>query len=333
MSDFRTTVKIPDSTLEIDHKTPVGMIGSCFTDNIGKRMGRYKFSIDINPFGVVYNPASVGKSLGFLADRAQFNKVDLHYFNNQWFSFYHHTDFSDAAAEKALEKINNRLSRSSEFLRKARALFITIGTAWVFEHKKEGIIVSNNHKLPSNQFHRYRLSTDQVIKHLSLALQKLRKVNPSLRVVFTISPIRHWKDGAVENQLSKSTLVVAVHEIIRQYPYAEYFPAYEIMMDDLRDYRFYDDDMIHLSPTAIQYIWEKFRSVYISQQSERLMRKLEKVVKAFEHRPIKQGSANLKEFAEKTLARIQQLEQQHPFLDFNREKTYFQRILQTKSGV
>lgn len=327
MNEFRTTFKIPESSLHIDHQTPVAMIGSCFTDNIGNLLERYKFRMDINPFGVIYNPASVANSLNFLANRAQFGKVDLHYFSGKWFSFYHSTAFSGNDAGTALQKINDRLAYSSEFIRNAQALFITLGTAWIYKHKKEQIIVSNNHKLPSNQFKRYRLNVDDTVMHLAQAIQRVREVNPSVRIIFTISPVRHWKDGPVENQLSKSTLIVAVHELITRYSATEYFPAYEIMMDDLRGYRFYDDDMIHLGNQAIGYIWEKFRKVYINPQAEVLMNKLKKLVKAMEHRPVNSRSEEFRAFADKNLKRIEQLEQQYPFLDFSKEKAYFSKFV------
>ena len=327
MNEFRTTVKIPESNLSIDHRTPLAMIGSCFTDNVGKRMQRYKFPIDINPFGVIYNPASVSKSLGFIAAGTQFGKVDLQYANGQWFSFHHHTSFSHSDANKALQQINSRLARATEFMRKANALFITLGTSWVYEHKKAGIIVSNNHKLPSNQFHRYRLDVEQIVNYLAGAITKLRTQNPGLQVIFTISPIRYWKDGPAENQLSKATLIVAVHQLIEKLKNTDYFPAYEIMMDDLRDYRFYNDDMIHLSNTAVQYIWDKFRKVYISSQAEHLMRKLEKIVKATEHKPFNHNSDRFKEFARNSLSRIEQLQKQFPFLDFSEEIHYFQSYI------
>lgn len=319
MTSFRTEIQVQASPHLLNYHTPMLFIGSCFTDNIGGQLQQLKFPVEINPFGVIYNPVSVANSLTFLLQKAQFSKIDLQYANDQWFSFYHHSRFSHADANVSLQRINQALQKGSEQIYRAHTVFITLGTAWVYEHKKSGIVVSNNHKLPANQFKRYRLSPDDVVKQLGNILEKVKAANPKVQVVFTVSPIRHWKDGAVENQLSKAALLVAVHELVKQFPQVSYFPAYEIMMDDLRDYRFYAADMLHLSEPAIAYIWDKFRLVYLQPAAQRVMKRVAKINKALHHRAFEPEHPRHQAFLHDLRERILQLMKEFPELPFQKE--------------
>ena len=325
MTEFRTPVNIKPSSFKIGYQTPLLFVGSCFTESIGKKMQWYKFPVDINPFGVVYNPVSVANTLYFISNRTHFSKVDLHYNNEQWFSFYHHSSFSDTDANRCLENINSRIDSAFDFLKKSKAVFISLGTAWVYEHKKEKIIVSNNHKLPANKFNRHLLSVNEIVNRLSRVIQYIRDINPEQQIIFTVSPVRHWKDGPVNNQLSKSSLIVAVHEIINKYEGTGYFPSYEIMMDDLRNYRFYDTDMIHLSETAVDYIWQKFKTTYIDASLEKVMRKIEKINKAKEHTPFRTDTKEYLDFLTTTLNKIMDLQKKYPYIDLEEEITIFER--------
>lgn len=320
MSEFRTPVGIQPHDSKLDYHSPALFMGSCFTENIGYHLQNLKFPVVVNPFGVVYNPLSVAQSLRFLLRGKPFSNADLEYHNGLWFSFYHHSRFSHPDAGQALAAMNHGLAQGAAQLRKVHFLFITLGTAWVYRHKKHGMVVSNNHKLPANQFTRQRLGVAEIVQGLQPVLEDINELNPTAEVFFTLSPVRHWKDGAEENFLSKSTLRLAIDELTRLIPQSGYFPAYEIMMDDLRDYRFYADDMLHPSAMAESYIREKFAAAFFSKEAVRIARKVSKITAAAAHRPFHPGAAPHQQFLQETLARAEKLEQQHPFLSFANEK-------------
>jgi hypothetical protein len=305
------------------------LFGSCFSENIGQKLLDLKFDVDMNPFGILYNPESIANSLRILLEKRTFTEEDLFQDQGLWNSFYHHSRFSDVDQEAALDKINNRISSSYEFLKRADFLVITFGTAWVYELKKTGQIVSNCHKIPAAEFKRFRLGVFEITNVYRELLEQIWKLNPGLKVIFTVSPIRHWKDGAVENQLSKASLLLAIDQLIKGFgnQVCAYFPSYELMMDELRDYRFYAEDMLHISPVAIDYIFERFSKVMISKESIGISQKVLKVRKAFEHRPVNPTTAEFKEFIRQNLLQISQLTSQFPNLNFSQEQTYFEANL------
>ena len=253
--ELYTRILLPKARFSFSYEDRVVMMGSCFAENIGRKLEENKFSVDINPFGTLYNPASVAEGLRMLLRPERFTPGDLFQHEGIYHSFTHHSRFSAPSEEECLGHINSRLSESSDFLRKATRLVITLGTAFVYRLKSDGRIVSNCHKLPEKMFDRQRLSTQEIVEDWKPLLLALWEQNPALKILFTVSPIRHWKDGAHENQLSKATLLLATDALQKDYPdRIAYFPAYEILMDELRDYRFYADDMLHPSPLAIDYI-------------------------------------------------------------------------------
>ena len=256
---FQTIVEIPKFKWRTGYSKKSVFIGSCFTENIGSKMSELKYNVDINPFGILYNPASVENALLLLLANKRFEKHELILHDGLWHSFSHHGKFSSDDFNDALKIINDRIEFSSNFLKNANFLFITYGTAWIYSYKKTDQVVSNCHKIPASEFTRSKLTIDEIVEQTSMALLKLWNFNPDIKVVFTVSPIRHWKDGAIENQRSKATLLLAIEKIIDEcgYERCEYFPSYEIAMDELRDYRFYDEDMIHLSNVAVNHIWER----------------------------------------------------------------------------
>ncbi|MFC2087667.1 GSCFA domain-containing protein, partial [Bacteroidota bacterium] len=245
MQKFRTEVDISPHTEKLDYNHYSFLIGSCFTQNIGSILMECGFNTLVNPYGVLYNPYSIYKSFEFILGNHHFHKDDLIYHNEQWLSLHHHTSFSDDTKEACLKKINNATTTAHEFLNKSRFIVITFGTSWIYEWKETGEIVSNCHKIPAVKFNRRRLSTHEIIKLYDKLLNRLNQNFPDIQFIFTISPVRHWKDGAIENQISKSILFVSVHELLERFENCSYFPAYEIVMDDLRDYRFYNEDMLH----------------------------------------------------------------------------------------
>jgi len=320
MSDFRTNFDIPEFPKRIDYKSKILSLGSCFSENMGAKLTYYKFNALINPFGILYNPESIANSLEFLLENKKFTDSDLFEHEGVWNSFYHHSRFSNTNKTEALTQINNSIKEASIHLSETKFLLITFGTAWVYKHKNTGKIVSNCHKIPEKEFNRFKLSVSEMGEHWLVLIQKLKKLNPNLNVIFTVSPVRHLKDGAENNQISKASLILAVHELIAKTENTSYFPSYEIMMDDLRDYRFYNDDMIHPSPIAINYIWEKFMESVFHYDSKKLMREIHKINQAIEHRAFQPHSESHQKFLKATLANIEAIEKQHSTLKFEEEK-------------
>ena len=283
-------------------------------------MQELKFRTEVNPFGVVYNPLSVKNSLEILLQKRKLSENDLHFNNHRWFSFYHHSSFSHPEKSLCLSNINSKINSASRFLSEAGFLFITFGTARVFTRIETGEVVSNCHKLPSSAFNRRLLTVDEIVNEYSILLKHLSDKKPDLKVILTLSPIRHWKDGAEGNQISKATLILAVNQLVEMHKNVFYFPSYEIMMDDLRDYRFYADDKIHLSPMAINYIWEKFSRSIFDLETLKLIPRIQKINKALSHTPFDAGSKSYKNFARKTLDEINTLERENQFLKYTEEK-------------
>jgi len=321
---FSTDIDIQAAESKIDHSDSILFIGSCFADNIGQRLEQLKFNVIHNPFGVLYNPVSVKDNLEILIEKRYFNENDLYLYNNRWISFSHYSVYSDSDKQEALRRINNSIGQASEMLKAAKLLCITFGTSWVYEFKETGKIVANCHKIPQVRFNRYLLDIPGIVDLYSELLKKLHRLNPALKIVFTVSPIRHWKDGAANNQLSKSILIVSVHSLLEKFTHTSYFPAYEIVMDELRDYRYYADDMLHPSDLAISYIWEKFSEMYFSDDTKKIIRDIEPVIKAMNHRPSDPKSKDHRKFMQNILTKIMALEHKYPFLDFTPENNYFQ---------
>ncbi|MFW5820905.1 MAG: GSCFA domain-containing protein [Bacteroidota bacterium] len=315
---FRTEINIEPSHFQISYKDPIALIGSCFTKNIGKRLQEILFISDINPFGVVYNPLSVKRSLELLMSEKKYSEGELEYYNGKYFSWEHHSDFSGSKPELTLKKINEKIKTSSSFLKTAKYLFISMGTAWVYRLKTTRQVVCNCHKLPAANFHRELLSIEEITEEYEKLIKDLRKYNPEIRIIFTLSPVRHWKDGAHANQISKSVLNIALDNTINKYEdICGYFPSYEILLDDLRDYRFYEEDLLHPNQQAIDYIWEKFSDSYFSKETKAYISKIEKLVRAASHKFFDPGSKASGEFRQKQTQKLEQMKKELPFLDWN----------------
>lgn len=325
MSQFRTIVDIPEYPFNISYKDKIMFIGSCFSDNIGSVLKRLKFNVNINPFGALYNPVSVKNSLELLINNRQFTKNDIQKYDEMWFSFYHHSNFSDVDKNKCLDRINKSISEASRFLREAAYLFITWGTARVYELESTGQVISNCHKLPAKYFRRKLPGFDEIVDLNTSLFKQLRNFNPNLEIICTISPVRHWKDGAHGNQVSKSMLHIALHELTGL-ANVFYFPAYEIAMDDLRDYRFYEADMLHLNQTAVNYIWDKFKTAFLDENTVNLMQQIEKLVKNSEHKPFNHKTESFRKFVNKNLTNIRNLSVKYPHIDFSEEETFFNSV-------
>ncbi|QIA06254.1 GSCFA domain-containing protein [Draconibacterium halophilum] len=322
---FQTTVEVPQFQWQTGYKKKNLFMGSCFTENVGAKMEALKYPVDINPFGILYNPLSVANGLQLLLEEKTFTTNDLIEHNGLWHSFSHHGRFSNTEQSKALDEINSRIKRSAAFLKNADFLFLTFGTAWIYRHKKGGDLVSNCHKIPAREFLRERLSVQQIVEVYNDLLKELWQVNPDLKVVFTVSPIRHWKDGAIENQRSKSTLILAVDQLIQEFNSEKcaYFPSYEIVMDELRDYRFYAEDMLHISEVAIKHIWSRFEAALIDAESIEIAKEVQKIGNAVKHRPINKKSLEYSKFLLSFLKKLELLEKRFPYLNLKLEKEYF----------
>jgi len=311
---FYTAVNIDSSTFKINYHHRVMTLGSCFAENIGRRLHDAYFFSDVNPFGVLYNPVSIANSMEIVLKNIQFSPTDIFQAKSLWQSFSHSSFFSDISAEACLQKINTRLEIAKEFLKETDFLLITFGTAWVFEDKQSGRVVSNCHKLPANQFVRRRLTVQEIVEVYADLIQRLQVQFPNLKLIFSVSPIRHFKDGAHENNISKSTLILAIEALQKQFPQLDYFPAYEIMMDELRDYRYYASDMLHPSEVAVDYIWKRFSETYFDAETLQIKKELEQLARDLEHRPLHNKSEDFLIFQAKLEKRKVELKSKYSFL-------------------
>lgn len=318
MIKFRTEVDLPDFKKKMGYRHQSMMIGSCFAENIGTYLQELCFPIMVNPFGILYNPISIANSLELLITGKKFTEQDLFYSNGLYNSFSHHSRFSGSDPVNTLEGINTQAAEASDILKKCHHLFITFGTSWVFKHKTSSTIVSNCHKLPAATFDRYRLSIKQINEIWIPLIDKMRSINPDLHLVFTVSPIRHLKDGAHENQLSKSTLLMAIEELMSKYgdELISYFPSYELVLDELRDYRFYAADMNHPSEIAIDFIREKFVVTILDPEAKNVSSELEKLFPAINHKSLNNNDKGYISFIEYQIEKTNQLQIKYPFADF-----------------
>jgi len=324
--ELRTTFDIPYSDRKISYSDPVMFIGSCFATSIGKQFEVGHMPVMINPSGTTYNPVSVCSTLNTIIGGSNYVITDLCNYEGTWISFDHYNDFSSPDPEALLDKINKKSAEGLKFISSARFLFITFGTARVYRWNETGNIVSNCHKIPASKFTRELLSVDYITALWKDQLDKLKSLFPELKVVFTISPVRHWKDGAHGNQVSKSILFIAVEELLKHPSEPEYFPAYELLMDDLRDYRFYDDDMLHPSDVAVDYIWNAFTRCYFDDSTMNLWQECFKISRAVSHR-VRAGSEDqIRIFAETMLGRIDSLNGRYPGINLAKEKEYFRNL-------
>lgn len=315
--EFRTIVKPLGYRGQINHREGVMMLGSCFSDNIGLRLRHACFDVEINPFGTLYNPASIACGIDAILKCRQYSLEDLFQEkgDNRWHSFSHHSEFSSVDSQLMLEKINNRVAVAHDMLQRASTLIVTFGTAWVYKTAKTGEIVSNCHKLPASMFERRMLGVDEIVSMWKQTISCIRSQNKSIKVVMTVSPIRHLRDGAHENQLSKSTLLLAISQLEKECDDVVYFPAYEIMNDDLRDYRFYAPDMTHPSDVAVDYIYGIFSQSFFDDETMILSDKCEKLTRRLLHRPMSDDKEAVARFMESTNQLKIQLLREYPFLE------------------
>lgn len=324
---FEFDIKKPERL--INHNDNLLLIGSCFTENIGEKLLRYKFQVMQNPNGILFNPVSVAEALTDYIEHKEFTIDDLFEFNEGWHSWKHHSRFSGLTAKESINKINHAVSAAHGFLKKADHIMITLGSAWIYTltekaaNAKAGIVAANNHKAPSDWFHRRLMKPEEVLQVLDNVIHRLFLFNPDLRIIFTISPVRHLREGVVENNRSKAVLIQAVHHLVDKFDKLYYFPAYELVIDDLRDYRFYAEDLVHPNYHATQYVWEKFINSCMDERTRDLIEQIHTINLAYQHKPFNAGSEQHKKFLRSMLEKANSLQQQYSYLDFSKEIAYF----------
>ncbi len=320
--DFHLEYNPKAFSSKIRHSDKLMLVGSCFTENIGEKLKHHKFSVLENPHGIIFNPASIARSLHAYMDDKRYTAEELFFQNDCWNSWDHHTRFSDTDPNACLAKINQSQEAAHAFLQKADWLLLTFGSAFVYE-LQDGNIVANCHKVPTDKFNKRLLEITEIKTMLQELIQRLKIFNPQLKIIFTISPVRHLRDGFVENNRSKARLIEAIHETVAVNEQAFYFPAYELVIDDLRDYRFFAEDMVHPNYAATGYVWEKFISTCIEEESIKLMKQLADIRIAFNHKPFNPQSAAHQKFLASYAAKTAAIKNEHPYIDLEEEESYF----------
>lgn len=323
---FRTVVPITPSGEKLAYQQKIMMLGSCFTENIGDKLSWYKFQVDSNPFGIIYNPLSIKKSIDRIIENKSYTEQDLRFSNGLFYSYDHHSRFSHSTKEECLSLINSRLNSAHKNLSDAHFMFITFGSAFLYKLKENTEIVANCHKQPERMFNRFRLTVHEIVEAYRQTIPRIATLNPRLKLIFTVSPIRHWRDGAHDNQLSKAILLLAIEELCQQFERVAYFPAYELVLDELRDYRFYEEDMLHPNKTAIDFVWNRFVEAFIETNSLQVMKEIEKIQLARQHRPFNQQSKQFQDFLHQQLDKIERLTGNYPFIDLKSEYLYFKDL-------
>ena len=315
--NFTTKIPITQNANPIDYNSKIVSFGSCFAENMGDKLLYYKFQTQVNPFGIIFNPFSIEKLIERVVLQRYFTKDDIFFFNERWHCYEVHSELSDADSEVFLSKLNQILSDTQKQLQQATHIIITYGTSWVYRHIETNAIVANCHKVPQKQFSKELLSIDSIQKSIQNTVSLIATLNPKCNFIFTVSPVRHLKDGFVENQVSKAHLIAAIYATTNtKQQTLNYFPSYEIMMDELRDYRFYADDMMHPSPMAIDYIWERFAATQIDASAITTMELVQTIQKGLAHRPFNPNSKSHQKFEANLKEKIATLEAQYSFMKF-----------------
>lgn len=315
---FTTPIPIPDSAYPIEYTSGIVSLGSCFAVNIGAKFDYFKFRNITNPFGILFHPAAIDKFIGFAVNHKRFTEADIFFHNEQWHCYDAHSDLSDPEKDVMLSNLNTAVRNMRNALHEATHIFITLGTAWVYRHLESNTVVANCHKVPQSAFIKELLPVADIIKSLQNSIDQINQINSSASVTFTISPVRHSKDGFIENQWSKANLITALHQVLQnnENSKAGYFPSYEIVMDELRDYRFYEKDMLHPNSIAIDYIWERFTQTSITNDAQSNMKEIDSIQRGLLHRPFNTNSAQNIDFRAKLQAKINIIQQRYPHIIF-----------------
>ena len=305
--NFRTNIQLQKERNQIDYNSKLLLIGSCFSENIYKKLDYFKFNTFSNPFGILFNPKAIEKLITNAINLNVYTEKDVFQLNERWHCFDAHSDLSATNKDELVRNLNTSITNTNKFINEASHIVITLGTAWVYRFIKTDNYVGNCHKIPQKKFLKELLSVNEILDSLENICTLINEINPQVNIIFTVSPVRHLKDGFTENSLSKSHLLSAIHQIIDKRKQKYYFPSYEIMMDDLRDYRFYNNDMLHPNETAINYIWEQFQNVWINEKSGSLMKEIDTIQKGLAHKPFNPNSEQHQQFLAHLNQKIDQL--------------------------
>ena len=328
---FQLPIQIKSPEKQINYRDKILLIGSCFTEHIGNLLSELKFTVLQNPNGILFDPRSVCSSLLSYIENKKYGKEDLFMLNEVWNSWEHHSRFSNINADECLRNINESQQQAHNFLEDADWLIITLGSSFSYRLTNEATTgglkndegVANCHRAPSQWFNKHLLAIDETISLLGDIYHRLKQFNHKLKIIFTVSPVRHIRDGVIENNRSKARLIESVHHMVNKYPGLYYFPAYELVIDVLRDYRFYDVDMVHPNYPATEFVMEKFKEGFIDEQSRQLMEEIKKIVIARKHKPFQPGTNAHKTFLKTHLEKTKELQSKFSFLDLNDEINYF----------
>jgi len=330
MTMLQTIVQIPEFSSKIKYGNKISMVGSCFTENIGNRLRYLKYDAMVNPYGIMYNPLSVKQCIEGVLSNKKFQTDELVQQNGLWHSFSHHGSFSGPDADKVIESINEANSKAHNHLLKSQYIFITFGTARVYRHIDKNRLVANCHKIPQSAFRHELLEADYIVKEYTELINHVLTVNPEIKIVFTVSPVRHWKDGATGNMVSKASLILAIHNLLKECSQCSYFPSYEIFMDELRDYRFYDTDMLHPSEAGINYIWNRFEETFMDKSQKDTRKRIEKIQKSLAHKPLHDQDELYSTFLKRILEEIASINAVYPEILFDAEKQNITEVLNGK---
>ena len=321
---FRTEAAISPSPFEIRYGDKIFCIGSCFAERMEQKLQTHKFNTLLNPFGILFQPLAIANCMDSVIENKYFKQNDLILHEELYHSLHHHSDFSNIDAKLAVEKINHEIDAAHSFLKEADVALITFGTAIVFEHKASKQIVGNCHRIPQSEFGKRLLTVQEIVERFEKTMQQMLGFNEKIKFVFSVSPVRYLSFGMHENQLAKATLLLAIDALQKKFPEAFYFPAFEIVMDDLRDYRFMNEDLIHPNEQATAYIWDKFCTTFFSNNTQQSLKEVEEIVNAAKHRPRFQNTEAHEKFLKTYLAKTNALKDKMPQTNWSKELLYFQ---------
>ena len=314
---LQTQISIPKEKYNpIDYNSKILLLGSCFSENIGGKLANFKFQSNQNPFGILFHPKAIETLITNAINEKKYTDKDIFFLNERWHCFESHSNLSSSNKDELLSNLNQEIKSTQNQLQEATHLIITLGTAWVYRFIETDAIIANCHKVPQKKFLKELLSIDKITESLEATTLLIKSINKEITITFTVSPVRHLKDGFIENQQSKSHLISAIHQVIEPRKNIHYFPSYEIMMDELRDYRFYAEDMIHPNKTAINYIWEKFSDSWITEKSKETMKEISTIQNGLNHKSFNPNSEQHQQFLKTLNKKVETLQQQFPFIQF-----------------
>lgn len=321
MTSYRTVLPKINWDFQLNYPSRHLLLGSCFSQNIGAKLEKARFNCALNPFGILYHPLVIVRVVDRLIANRKYSAKDLLFQNERYISFDHHGKFNNDNEEKIIENINTHFELGRKYLMESDYIYITWGSAFAYTyHGKNDLIVSNCHKIPASAFSRIKSQPNDIIDKYTDLFEKIHTYNPQAKIILSVSPVKHLKDGLVENNRSKATLLLAAEELSNNFDYVYYYPAFELVQDDLRDYRFYANDMAHPSDEAIAYIWQHFMDGVFSIKAKDIYKKVNSLQQAINHRPLHPDLIAYPKFVKKTLARMRKMEKEFDFLSYSYEK-------------